>query len=258
MFFFCIILSAIGGHHLKLDEDWQKASIAFRGDACGQIVQTLLTHENFKPLFSEKVTKEICLDLIRDKANSLHDKHNPFKFSSNKFKENLKSNIDWRRFTAILKALMMAADAAGSAVSEKGVSPRRWVEANLAERQFLTKKQMREVVNARLDGNELRVFQKAVADSKANVTLVEAGCGTGKTVAAYAWAKNHAIGKKLFFCYPTTGTATEGFLGYVAESEVEAELIHSRSSVDLTQKSRNSFDIEKCLARRGFILKRCF
>ncbi len=232
------VIAAIGGHHLKLDEEWQKASIAFRDGGCGQIVQTFLTHKNLEPLFSEKITKEICFDLIKDKVNSLQDKHILFRISSNKFKENLKNNLDWWRFTAILKALMMAADVAGSAVSEESnksgnkISPGDWVKANLAETQFLTKEQMREVVNARLDGNELRVFQKTVADSKVNVTLVEAGCGTGKTVAAYAWAENHAIEKKLFFCYPTTGTATEGFLGYVAESEVEAELIHSRSSVD--------------------------
>lgn len=238
------VIAAIGGHHLKLDEEWQKASIAFRNGGCGQTVQTFLTHENLEPLFSKKITKEICLDLIEDKVNSLHDKHIPFKISNNRFKENLKNNLDWWRFTAILKALLMAADVAGSAVSEESnksgnkISPGDWVKANLAKTQFLTKEKMREVVNARLGGNELRVFQKAVAASKANVTLVEASCGTGKTVAAYAWAANHAIGKKLFFCYPTTGTATEGFLGYVAESDVEAELIHSRSSVDFDKMAR--------------------
>lgn len=63
----------------------------------------------------------------------------------------------------------MAADVAGSALSEKGVSPRKWVKANLTESQFLTKEQMHEVVLARLDGKELRMFQKAVAGSKANV-----------------------------------------------------------------------------------------
>ncbi len=232
------VIAAVGGHHLKLDEAWEKASRAIAGNACGQTVRTLLTHENLKPLFHEKVTKEICLDLIKDKANSLQDKYIPFKFSSNRFKENLKRNLDWWRFTAVLKALTTAADVAGSAVSEEAnklenkTSPSKWVKANLAESQFLTKKQMREVVEVRLAGKELRDFQKAVADSSAKVTLVEAGCGTGKTVAAYAWAENHAIGKKLFFCYPTTGTATEGFRGYVAENDVEAELIHSRSKVD--------------------------
>lgn len=88
------VIAAIGGHHLKLDEEWQKASIAFRDGGCWQSVQTFLTHENLKPLFSKEVTQEICLDLIKNKANSLHDKHIPFKFSSNKFKDTLKNNLD--------------------------------------------------------------------------------------------------------------------------------------------------------------------
>ena len=64
--------------------------------------------------------------------------------------------------------------------------------------------------------------------------------GTGKTAAAYLWAARHADGKKLFFCYPTTGTATEGFLGYVHETKVEAKLIHSRAMVDLEGADRLS------------------
>jgi CRISPR-associated endonuclease/helicase Cas3 len=143
-----------------------------------------------------------------------------------------------------LKALTAAADVAGSALPEKRVSPRKWIEVNLAENQFLKAEQMREVVRVRLDGNDLRKFQRDVATAKAKVTLVEAGCGTGKTVAAYAWAEIHAEGKKLFFCYPTTGTATEGFLGYVAESDVEAKLIHSRSSVDVEEMTEVRGDEE--------------
>ena len=246
------VIAAVGGHHLKLDDEWEKASIAFHKGGCGQIVQTYLTHENLKPLFLEKVTKEICLDLIKDKANSLQDKHIPFKISSKNFRDNhnFKNNPEWWRFTAILKALMMAADVAGSAVSEESnkfgnkISPGDWVKANLAESQFLAAGQMQKVVDASLKENKLRDFQKAVAESKSKVTLVEAGCGSGKTVAAYAWATNHAVGKKLYFCYPTTGTATEGFLGYVAESDVLAELIHSRSSVDFDKMARVKGDEE--------------
>ena len=62
---------------------------------------------------------------------------------------------------------------------------------------------------------------------------MEAGCGSGKTIGAYLWALNNANNHKLYFCYPTTGTATEGYLGYVNDVGYEAELIHSRSDVDL-------------------------
>ncbi len=227
------VISAVGGHHRKLDEEWKKASLAVRDGGCGQTVKTFLMHENIKPLFNGKVTKEISFDLIPNKENSLQDKRVDFLFLSNKFANNLEENRDWWRFTAVLKALTAAADVAGSALPEKTKRIREWIELNLAESQFLRAEQMLEVVKVRLNGNELRDFQKAVGNSKAKVTLVEAGCGTGKTVGAYDWAEKHADNKKLFFCYPTTGTATEGFLGYVAESDVEAKLVHSRSSVDI-------------------------
>ncbi len=249
------VIAAVGGHHRKLDEEWKRASIALRAGGCGQTVRTFLTHENLKGLFNGKVTKEIVFDLISNKENSLQDKRIDFSFSSNRFANTLEDNTDWWRFAAVLKALTSAADVAGSALPEKDVSPRKWVEINLAEKQFLRAEQMREVVNVRLNGNDLRDFQKAVADSEKKITLVEAGCGTGKTIAAYGWAEKHADGKKLFFCYPTTGTATEGFLGYVAENDVEAELVHSRSSVDIDEMtevkgdedSENDEEIEKRL-----------
>lgn len=227
------VIAAVGGHHRKLDEKWEKASRALHHNGCGQTVNTFLTHGNFNPLFNGEVTKEVTFNLLKGKDDSLDFLRDDFHFASNKFRKELDIHSDWWRFTAVLKALTSAADIAGSALPEKDVSPRKWIELNLAEDQFLKAEQMREVVNVRLNGNELRKFQKDVANSKAKVTLVEAGCGTGKTVGAYGWAENHANGKKLFFCYPTTGTATEGFRGYVAETEVEAKLIHSRSSVDI-------------------------
>lgn len=227
------VISAVGGHHRKLDEDWEKASIAFSQGGCGQMVKVFLVHENLKPLFNGKITKEAVFDLVKGKENSLEYKNFDFKIASNRFAEKLEDNADWQRFSAILKALTSAADVAGSALSENKAIPRKWIKANLAETQFIKTEQMCEVVKARLRGKKLRKFQESVATSPKKVTLVEAGCGTGKTVAAYAWAENHAVGKKLFFCYPTTGTATEGFLGYVAENDVEAKLVHSRSSVDL-------------------------
>ena len=64
------------------------------------------------------------------------------------------------------------------------------------------------------------------------MTFVKAGCGTGKTLAAYMWAaKNYPL-RRLYFCYPTTGTATEGFKDYLFEPDVRADLFHSRRDVD--------------------------
>ncbi len=85
-------------------------------------------------------------------------------------------------------------------------------------------------------GLTLRPFQEAVGASDAPVTLVRAGCGSGKTLAALLWARQHAKdGRQLWFTYPTTGTASEGFAGYgIGEDlEVKATLEHSRRDTDL-------------------------
>ena len=239
------VIAAVGGHHRKLDEEWKKASIALRNGGCGQKVIILLSHDSLKPLFGGKVTNDIALDLVPNKKNSVNDKQINFRFSSNQFQDNLTENSDWWKFSAILKALTSAADVAGSALPEKDALPRKWVEINLAESQFVRPEQMREVVKARLKGKPLREFQKEIAKSQKRVTLVEAGCGTGKTAGAYAWSEIHADGKKLYFCYPPTGTATEGFLGYVAETDVDADLIHSRAKVDIEEMAEVKGDEEQ-------------
>src|SRR5262249_21317858 len=93
------------------------------------------------------------------------------------------------------------------------------------------------IVDHRLKGNTSRDFQTAVASSKHRVSFVKAGCGTGKTLGAYMWAANNHPTRRLYFCYPTTGTATEGFKDYLFEPDGElggigAKLFHSRRDVD--------------------------
>ncbi|MFO0609486.1 MAG: CRISPR-associated helicase Cas3' [Polyangiales bacterium] len=140
-----------------------------------------------------------------------------------------------RRVFALAKAWVVAADVLGSALPKEKVSIHKWVtEAMSAEPSA---EDLAAVVTDRLAGKALRPFQRAMASTDSAVTLVEAGCGTGKTAGAYQWAAERGrrgSGGKLFFAYPTTGTATEGFRGYVAGgSHVEARLVHSRASVDL-------------------------
>src|SRR5262249_2422119 len=89
-----------------------------------------------------------------------------------------------------------------------------------------------------------RDFQNDVAESDSYLTLAQAGCGAGKSLGAYLWARGWRekfavegqTNFRLFFCLPTTGTTTEHFKDYALESGLDAKLIsltHSRSSVDL-------------------------
>ncbi|HOC94228.1 MAG TPA: CRISPR-associated helicase Cas3' [bacterium] len=228
-----VIFSAVAGHHTKMDYPWEKAAPALKHGGFGLSLKIHTSHPDFLSIFSatDKFAAATELSLVDSSENSIFDWQNVFALKNRKWKQFLSEHPDWRRFAAAAKALLMAADAAGSSMLPANIPISKWIENALAD--CLLADDLQQVIDERLGGMTPRPFQINVGDSKAKVTLVEAGCGSGKTIGAYIWAKRHAAGKKLFFCYPTTGTATEGYLGYIAQSPIEAELIHSRSVVDL-------------------------
>lgn len=132
-----------------------------------------------------------------------------------------------------VKSLLIAADAIGSAFCTTG-KPQSVIDTikGLFKGSYLTREDVSSIIETRLQGGKPRDFQLSLGKTTTRVTLVEAGCGTGKTLGAYYWAKTHAIDKKLIFCYPTTGTATEGFLDYL-HGNINAFLCHSRAEIDL-------------------------
>lgn len=98
-----------------------------------------------------------------------------------------------------------------------------------------------------------RGFQTDVARSQSTLTLAQAGCGSGKSLAAYLWARewcqrqaegeNRQVNFRLFFCLPTTGTTTEHFKDYALESGIDESLIsltHSRADVDLSRMAETA------------------
>ena len=153
-------------------------------------------------------------------------------------KESISAGAFWRdcsdekrRFVAAVKACVVASDVAGSILPKTGEGIAGWIRRALGKK--LEPNQLRTVVDTRLKGLPLRPFQQALGRTNARVVLAQAGCGTGKTLGAYVWAAERAPGKRLFFAYPTTGTATEGFRDYLTEPTLSARLVHSRASADL-------------------------
>ena len=141
---------------------------------------------------------------------------------------------DWQfvRRLAMLKSLLIAADVAGSALVAECQPVTKWIVNALAIRLHATDLTL--VVEDRLKGCKPRSFQARVGETASPVSVVVAGCGNGKTVAAYLWAKRWATGRKLFFAYPTTGTTSAGFEDYLlAQTHLEQALIHGRAQVDL-------------------------
>ncbi|GAB1540971.1 CRISPR-associated helicase/endonuclease Cas3 [Scytonema sp. NUACC21] len=145
------------------------------------------------------------------------------------------SQLDWehQKFTAAVKATVIAADLAGSALPLAEEDFKTWIQQVFSLQ--LSAEEVQKLVNQRLRGKPLRRFQEQIATASSRVTLVTAGCGTGKTIAAYAWSEKWAVnyGKhRLFFCYPTTGTASQGYIDYADGTEIEAALMHSRADLD--------------------------
>ncbi|MEO1376503.1 MAG: CRISPR-associated helicase Cas3' [Cyanobacteria bacterium J06635_10] len=255
------------GHHRK-----------FNGETCAKVnlpsLTVYVTHSDFNTILTE-MAKDLGLDqpplfeqdLIigyNDKEecdipaeSSLEDLIEDFEEYESEFEDEKE-----RRFLALVKAFGIAADVAASAVAKRYQSATKyslqeWVKQDLSIK--LTSEELTTLINTyawkstedkREDwdisklppGFELRDFQNNVAASKSYLTLAVAGCGSGKSLAAYAWAGEwskkleNRTNFRLFFCLPTTGTTTEHFKDYALESGIPSEqisLTHSRSFVDL-------------------------
>lgn len=234
---FQVALAAAGGHHLKLggESGKQTDEVGVIRDSGvdqwtrGDRLWLYTTHKHFIGLL--KYGQKVC------GLDSTVPENLPTTWTVADLKQQQKvliqEFVSWDTdpvFTAVVKALLVAGDTSGSALPANDVEIRSWIERQI--RYTLTEAELQHVVDERLQGNPLRSFQEKLGDAEARVTLARAGCGTGKTLGAYNWAKRHAVGRKLFFCYPTTGTSTEGFLDY-AHEKVDSTLLHTRAAVDL-------------------------
>lgn len=176
--------------------------------------------------------------------------------------EELSRDTSEKRFVAAVKSCLIAADVAGSALPRDHPNgSQRWESITRSFANVPEPGDLATVAERRLNGAEPRPFQSEVAKSQAPVTYVKAGCGTGKTVAAYLWAAANHPTRRLHFCYPTTGTATEGFRDYLFEPEGEldclgARLFHSRRDVDFevilgTGKDTKDSEVEQAARREA-------
>lgn len=256
-----VAIAAAGGHHLKLggaagkqtDEVGEIRESGVDEWTRGDRLLLYTNHQHFIGLL--RYGQKVC-GLASDLPQNL-----PTSWTIAEIKQRrqnlLQQFTSWDAdpvLTAVVKALLVAGDTSGSALPAKTsgsglpaekVKIRPWIQTQI--RYTLTEQELQHVVNERLQGKSLRPFQEQLGNATSRVTLARAGCGTGKTLGAYNWAKRYAVGRKLFFCYPTTGTSTEGFLDYVHE-KVDSTLLHSRAAVDLEHldlhSTRDDDDLE--------------
>jgi CRISPR-associated endonuclease/helicase Cas3 len=229
------------GHHLKIGgkKGRETGQITEIPGGTGSELSIYTQHENFTALLKmgarylglpetlpERPEEKWTRDALEDAIDNLHEEFVDFE-------EKIEKDGELQRFIAAVKATVITADIAGSALPNTEYKIEDWIKNVLG--LVLTEKDLQSLIDQRLGRNTLRPFQQEIANTNERVTLVQAGCGTGKTVAAYAWGKKYAIGRKLFFGYPTTGTASQGYLDYAAETSIETLLMHSRATIDLEE-----------------------
>jgi len=234
---FAIAIWAAMGHHLKigLGENRQPSGkIEFIPDGTGNELTIYTNHDDFKAFLgmgSKSLGLPTLLPELPKNLWSREELTQALKVMRQEF-VHFESGLTWeqKKFIAAVKATVIAADLAGSALPLAEEDFKTWIREVLA--LTLTQEEIQKLVDQKLQNKPLHEFQKKIAKSSRRIVLVSAGCGGGKTVGAYKWSQTNAEGRKLFFCYPTTGTASQGFIDYADGTEIEAALMHSRADLD--------------------------
>lgn len=248
----------VGGHHLQMhhaeDDSAGLVRISGIGSDCIRFRGDLMSDDwrgEFHDIF--RGVPHIP-DFVISTDIGASDRHHAalmddFAWESEERSESL--SLDNLQLLAFAKAILIAADVAGSALWDgKGDETSRLkngVQASL--RNYCNQEELKAIVRNRLNAGggdadyemQLYAFQREVQDATDSRVVLEAACGGGKTIAAYEWARKHAeAGRKLLFCYPTTGTAAAGFDDYLfAQDELERDLITSRADVDIRRMVAN-------------------
>ncbi|NJK65042.1 MAG: CRISPR-associated helicase Cas3' [Synechococcaceae cyanobacterium SM2_3_1] len=225
------------GHHLKagVDENEKEShKITTLPDGAGSELEIYTGHSDFQAVLrlgSQKLGLPEVIPNVSTFYWAKEDLQDHLSHLQNQFRQVAQGlTFEDQVMVGAIKATVIAADLAGSSVPLIQENLRDWISNALS--LTLTSEELQELVHQRLGNHSLRPFQQQIAATPDRVTLVKAGCGTGKTIGAYAWAQQWAVGKRLFFGYPTTGTATQGYLDYANDSPIESLLMHSRADMD--------------------------
>ena len=263
-----VFLWAAMGHHRKFDKLTKpEPTLALTAPVSHSDFRTIVSEMSVdlglpspplveRDLIIAQTRRDKCDIGAREAIRDLQDE-----FQDN---EELFDSDSARRRLALIKGLGIAADVAASAIAFRGQSASRYSVRDFVKESLsvgLSPNDLQKVITewswnrssmdrpSKTDSHvpsdiQPRAFQIEVANAKGHLTFTQAGCGSGKSLAAYMWAREWceriaADGRtnfRLFFCLPTTGTTTEHFKDYALESGIDPELLsltHSRAGIDL-------------------------
>lgn len=275
---FEIILSAVLSHHLKVDDGQNFISkmepvdrfSVFTGSDDFRKVLALA-----EPDLGAGAPDLSCYDGEWD-FDKLDKKTLHEHLYREKKQRLLKDDIYRRLFLAVRTGLIVA-DASGSALVREGLSLSDWIRSVFGAEQLTAKDIEEKVLQPRIVDIERRSragfrwhdFQIAAGKLGPRALLL-AGCGSGKTLAAWKWIERQAAIQpvsRVIFLYPTRATATEGFKDYVSWAGGEdAALLHGTSEYDLEgmftspadSRKNEDFKAQEGLFALGYWPKRLF
>ena len=289
----------VSGYHLKtaLRENMDPRFVGLAQKMAGALADKVTVysqhcqfHEWLDHLSREFLLVPRCFEVPTDwsfssktqKAEQLHKHAKRLVAEFTNLVDELESEIEKEKWSRMrqwmaVKSVLIAADAAASAMRRKGLSLDEWIESSLNVcasvndlEQLKTKYKI--TLEARMrkrKGQENYTFkerqiQTETAKLPERAALVSS-CGSGKTYAGYLWAQKQieSLGqnRKVLFLYPTTNTAAQGFKDY-ASHDSKATLITSRAEFDLEgmfenpddeqdDRQRNDYTIDKELFALG-------
>ncbi len=247
-FDFEVVVSAVLGHHMKADDNWS--------NTCKTAIKILDLDLNSKQVQSVLLQVGEILDL-KGVPETLPEQwnfddpiwkaaRNDGRFTGKKaFQRSIRRDPKRRGLHLAVKAGLVAADTAASGLIREGHSIQNWIKEHLHKPHLTVEDLDRDILQPKYKKlkrtfEDLYRFQQN-AQNLGDRALLLAGCGRGKTLAAYLWVRGvirrgtYPIGRVLFL-YPTRGTATEGFKDYVqAAPQSDAGLFHGTSVYELEQ-----------------------
>lgn len=255
-----IVTAAVLSHHIKASESGEHRWMEPRREARSlplylehrDIVATLARVANILGIGPCPPFESATIKCSGELAAPWRDAHAAGTQAAIRFQRDLRKNPSRRRLMAATKTALIIADSVASGLVRQGHELSAWIERVVHSPPITAEEIDAAIIEPRLNAirrvrpdAQLRDFQQALA-LQPQRCLFLAACGSGKTLAAWAWAREQArtapIGRVVFL-YPTRGTATEGFRDYVGWApESESALVHGTSSYELEGISENPPD----------------
>ncbi len=247
-----LIVAAVLSHHLKASQSgrcaFMKCATATPTRLYFDDPQVVTTWERIAALIGRDapnfaLPRHYCEtdDVWQDAYDGLFDR-------AARFARSLTGDPRRLRLCMALKAGLIAADSVASAAFRNELPIEGWIEGVAHGEALDPDAIQRDIIGPRIAEIEkvrpftLHAFQRGAAKLGPRALLL-AGCGMGKTLAAWCWADSVAKARpigRVIFLYPTRGTATEGFRDYVGHApEGTAALVHGTATYELEGMQSN-------------------